>query len=118
MHLHNKCYRWQLPNQVDKQIRLCHSSRGNLLEVSPADPISEMIAKAMMTLYNSDVLHAGTSLGKKFKNIFLGYLGIMSVYLKPYIDLFNNRVAGVMVKEHFMARGSQINSNISIHSRL
>jgi hypothetical protein len=77
-----------------------------------------MIAKAMMTLYSSDVLHAGTSLGKSLKNIFLGYLGKMSVYLKPYIDLFKSRVAGVMVKEHFMARGSQINSKISIHSRL
>jgi hypothetical protein len=40
--------------------------RGNLLEVSPSSPKSELVAKTMMTLYESDLLLAGIQSGDLF----------------------------------------------------
>ncbi len=45
--------------QIDEHLKNCHTLRGQLLEVSPSDPISELIAKNMMSLYNSGTLYAG-----------------------------------------------------------
>ena len=59
INLNNKCYLWQAPDQLDQHLRLCHLSRGNLLQVSPLDPVNELVAKKMMALYSSVAIYAG-----------------------------------------------------------
>ena len=58
-HLNNRCYRWLPPDDLSTQLKSCHLFRGRLLEVSPKNPISELIAKKLMSSYSSDKLHAG-----------------------------------------------------------
>jgi hypothetical protein len=46
-------------NSVDQHLSNCHLHRGHLLEVSPSNPISEIIAKQMKDLFQFGALYAG-----------------------------------------------------------
>ena len=59
-HLHNKCYKWLSSNWIDIHLQTCHNNRGHLLTISPNHPVSEMIAKTMMSFYNTNSVYAGT----------------------------------------------------------
>ena len=46
-------------NEIDQLLRLCYLYRGSLLQISPSDPTSELVAKKMMKLYGGSIAYAG-----------------------------------------------------------
>ena len=59
VYINNKCYRWMPPLAIDQHLKKCHLFRGNLLEVSPSNPLTEFVAKTITTLYVADKVYAG-----------------------------------------------------------
>ena len=46
-------------NEIDQLLRLCYLYRGSLLQISPSDPTSELVAKKMLKLYGGSIAYAG-----------------------------------------------------------
>ena len=90
VHLNNKCYKWQTPNQIDVHLKYCHMSRGQILEVSPSNPTNELVAKTMMALFGSDLLYAGKftiwqSLARSYLFL-LNLFYILLIYIMDVMD--------------------------------
>ena len=47
------------PNLIDEHLRSCHLFRGDLLEISPIDRVSEIVATSMAAIYGFDKVYAG-----------------------------------------------------------
>jgi len=59
--MNNNCYKWFPANNLGNHIGNCYNNRGTLLQVSPQDPTSQIVALAMGNLYGKGKIYAGNS---------------------------------------------------------
>jgi hypothetical protein len=59
--LNNDCFKWLAADNVAGLLGTCYNNRGTLLQISPSNPNSELVALAMMSMYGKTEVYAGMS---------------------------------------------------------
>ena len=92
VHLDNKCYRWLPPDEIDQHLRNCHLFRGNLLEISPANEDSEVVAKTMAQLYPFTSVYAGPVKRFRMRSFIEKFMTVLICFLRKHIPSNQARV--------------------------